>query len=368
MTTAEVLEFVPELRGDFERRQVGAECVVWSPLAPEPTALDPVGAVMLDVVDGAASIGELAIDVHEEIGVPLEQAREQVARVITALDRAGLLTSSTCSTTADEAIARRSLFLGPSTPCSENASRLGTETLLLQFGEQTIRVACDSRRGARTLRAALGEHLVDGADDAPLAFVFTAPQGLQRKHRLVDRSGFVLSEAPGLDAGLHALAAHLTAFMPAAPDTVRIRARGIVAGDRTIVCLAPMLYGPAIAERELERAGFHVIDRLAVDVDLRTGLITHPEIPWPSLRDLRPARNHVGAGGTRPATAIVSETPIGSAPPTAAQIVARLAAEGVCGSAAQLLDAAMELVHQAELRSARTDERAILEMLGELAG
>src|SRR5262249_36602286 len=121
-------------------------------------------------------------------------------------------------------------------------------------------------------------------------------------------------------------------------------------------------------ERELERAGFRVIDRLALDVDLGTGLITNLEIPWPSLRDLRPARNHVGIGGTRPVTALGTETPIGSAPPTPGQIVAQLAAEGLCGSAAQLLDAAVTLAHHAELRSARTDEHAIMEVLGELAG
>ena len=74
-----------------------------------------------------------------------------------------------------------------------------------------------------------------------------------------------------------------------------------------------------------------MIDRLAVDVDLGTGLITNPEIPWPSLRDLEPARNHVGTGGTRPATAIVNETPIESVAPTVAQMVAQIVAEGLCG-------------------------------------
>ena len=35
--TTEVLDLVPELRTDFERRDIGGECVVWSPLAAEPT-------------------------------------------------------------------------------------------------------------------------------------------------------------------------------------------------------------------------------------------------------------------------------------------------------------------------------------------
>jgi hypothetical protein len=287
-------------------------------------------------------------------------------RIVESFAGAGLLTSSPRSATADEAIALRPLFLGPDTPCTEGASRLGTETLFLRFGERTVRVACDSRRAARKLRSALGEHLVDGPDDASLAFVLTAPQGLQRKHRLVDRSGFVLSEARGLDSGLHALASHLTAFLPTAQGTVRIRVRGIVAGDRTVVCLAPLLYGPVIDEDQLERAGFAVIDRLALDVDLDTGLVTNPEIPWPSLQDLGGARRHLGTGGTRPATVVMSETGIGASPPTAGQMVAQLAAEGLNGTTAQLLDAAVALVNQADLRSVPADEHSILEALREL--
>jgi hypothetical protein len=318
------------------------------------------------VVDGVASIGDLAVDVHEEIGVPLDQAQQQVVRIIESFGGAGLLTSSPHGATADEAIALRPLFLGPDTPCTENASRLGTETLLLQFGARTVRVACDSRRAARKLRSALGKHLVDGPDDASLAFVLTAPQGLQRKHRLVDRSGFVLSEGRGLDSGLHALTSHLTAFLPTAPDTVRIRARGIVAGDRTVVCLPPLLYGPVIDEERLERAGFALIDRLALDVDLSTGLVTNPGIPWPSLRDLDGAQHHLGTGGTRAATVVMSETGNGASPPTAAQVVAQLAAEGLDGTTAQLLDVAVALVNDADLRSVPADEHLILEALREL--
>jgi hypothetical protein len=367
MTKAEALGFVPVLRTDFERRSVGTECVVWSPLAPEPSALDPLAAVMLDVVDGEASIGDLAIDVHEEIGVPLEQAQDQVTRIVELFDRARLLTTSPSGAPADEEIAARTLFVGPDTPCSENASRLGTETLLLRFSGHTVRVACDSRRGARRLRGALGEQLVDGPDDAPLAFVLTAPQGLQRNHRLIDRSGFVLSEARGLDSGLHTLASHLTAFLPPAPDTVRIRVRALVSGERTVVCLAPLLFVPAIDEGVLERSGFRVIDRLALDVDLRTGEVRNPEIPWPSLSGLEGGSAHAGTGGVRPVTGVLAAAPIGSVPHTPAEMVAQLAAGGLRGSPAQLLDAAWMLVNRADLRSTRIDEQSFVETLSEFA-
>ena len=134
---AEVLDLVPELRTDFERRDLGAESVVWSALAPTPTALDPVATVMLDVIDGSASIGDLADDVHAAVGVPLADAQLQVTRVVERFAEAGLLTWSTSTFSADEAIESQALFVSPSTPCAENTSRLGTVALNLLFGTQT---------------------------------------------------------------------------------------------------------------------------------------------------------------------------------------------------------------------------------------
>ena len=78
--TAVMLDYVPELRTDFERHSFDSATVVWSPLAPDPVALDPVASVMLDVIDGEASVRELAVDVSEAVGVPLDTAERQVAQ------------------------------------------------------------------------------------------------------------------------------------------------------------------------------------------------------------------------------------------------------------------------------------------------
>jgi hypothetical protein len=361
--TTDVLELVPEPRTDFERRDIDSECVVWSSLASEPTALDAVATVMLDVIDGTASIGQLAREVHEEVGIPLEAAQTQVARIVEQFSDSGLLTTSMATTNAAEAIASRELFVTNATPCAENESRLGTVSLNLRLGERTIRVACDSRRAARTLGDALAEHVVEGDDDAPLAFVLTAPQGLKRSHRLVDRSGFVLSVARGLDTGLHALASHLTALLPPAPGTVRIQSRGIVAGDRTVLCLSPLLYNPTIDERQLAGRGLDLIDRLAVDVDTATGRIVNPEIPWPALAALSPGAGHAGTAGTRTVTAVVDAVPAETAPRSPAAMVARIAANGLHGSTADLLDAALRLVAGAEMRSSPLAAEPLLAVL-----
>jgi hypothetical protein len=365
---ATALAFVPKLRADIVRRDVATESVVWSPIAVEPVVLDAVSTVMLDVIDGITSIGELALDVHEAVGIPLGTAQYQVSRIVELFGRAGLLTNSTSEQTADEAIASRELFISVPTPCAENASRLGTVTYNVRLGERTIRIACDSRRGARALRGALADHIVDADDEVPLGFVLTAPQGLKRTHQLTDRSGVALSEARGLDTGLHALACHLTALLPPEPGAVRIRARAVVSGERTIVCLYPLLFFPMMREQELIHRGFSVIDRLAVDVEVATGRIVNPEIPWRALRDLDIAAAHAGIGSARTVTAVVNTgTVTGPATATPAAVVAALAANGLNGSRADLLDAAIRLAEHAELRSVVPGTDQFGEVLDELS-
>ena len=359
--TADATDIVPVLRGDFVRSDVGEECVVWPPSAAEPTALDALATVMLDVVDGHASVGQLATEIHEEIGIPLDTAHRRVREIIALFDRAGLLASSTDDTAAATAIAGRDLFIAASTPCSENASRLGTEALTLRFGERTVRIACDARRGARRLRSALTEHVVANDDDAPLAFVLTAPQGLQRRHSLVDRAGIVLSDGRGLDPGLRALASHLTAFLPPAPGTVRVRARAVVAGDQTIACLDPLLAAAGLRERDLAGANLRMIDRLALDLDVRTGRIVNPAIPWPDLDTLPAPPTHAGTGART--LGVAARAVCGIRADTPAAVVAQVAANGVHGSAADLVTAATALVHGAELRWVTPEQQPLVELL-----
>ena len=111
----DVTNLVPELHTDYVRREVDGECVVWSPRAAEPAVLDPVATVMLDVIDGEASIAQLAREVHEEVGVPFDVALRQVERTVQLLDGAGLLTSS-APRPPEDAVAPQPLFANPPNP------------------------------------------------------------------------------------------------------------------------------------------------------------------------------------------------------------------------------------------------------------
>jgi hypothetical protein len=262
------------------------------------------------------------------------------------------LTTSTSPTTAEAEITSRELFVSPCTTCMQNAVR-GMTLLGVQLGEETTGIACDSSRGTKKLRTALTDDLVEGGDEIPVGFVLTAPAGLTRTHSLRDRSGFVHSQARGLDSGLHALASHLTAFVPPDPGVVRLRARAIVASGRTVIGLFPHLYAPAIEEKELAEGPFAVVDRLAIDVDVATGELRDREIPWTGLADLGGGAGHVPSGASpRRVEAIVSATPALTPPPTRAGVVAALAREALCGRPEDVLTAAVNLVAAAELLSA----------------
>lgn len=87
-------DFRPTLRERTIVHRIGDEAVVWSDLRPEPTLLDPVAAVMLDVIDGLATTAELIDDVQSVLGIDHFAARAQVKRVLNLFDDAGMLASS----------------------------------------------------------------------------------------------------------------------------------------------------------------------------------------------------------------------------------------------------------------------------------
>ena len=108
-------DFIPTLRPNFLRRSLDGEVLVWSPVSPTPVVLDPVSAVMLDVVDGITSIRQLADEVHEEVGISFGLAWSQVRRSIEVFQSASLLGTSGLGLNSKSVVAQRGPFLGPLT-------------------------------------------------------------------------------------------------------------------------------------------------------------------------------------------------------------------------------------------------------------
>jgi hypothetical protein len=94
--------FVPQFRIDVVVRQFDNEAVAWSPLGGDPIYLSPLGALIWQLVDGTSSVGEFVSDVNEVVGIPASVARDQLRSVLTHMNNAGLLTTSTNNRPTDE--------------------------------------------------------------------------------------------------------------------------------------------------------------------------------------------------------------------------------------------------------------------------
>lgn len=84
-------DFVPRKRSGTVVRRFGPESIVWASEGPGPIRLDPVAAILFEIADGAASVGDLVEDVHSVVGVSRSDARFHIARTVQDLALAGLL-------------------------------------------------------------------------------------------------------------------------------------------------------------------------------------------------------------------------------------------------------------------------------------
>jgi hypothetical protein len=87
-------EFVPELRSRSLVRHYGSEAVGWSDTGASPVLLDQIAAVVAQIVDGEATVGDLAQDVHAVLGVGRGIAAAQIRRALAQLDEGELLQTS----------------------------------------------------------------------------------------------------------------------------------------------------------------------------------------------------------------------------------------------------------------------------------
>ena len=82
---------VPRPRFDNLTRWYGNEAVVWATEATEPAFLDPVAALILQIVDGQATQSDLVEDVIDVLGIDADVAGYQVSRSTETFRRSGLL-------------------------------------------------------------------------------------------------------------------------------------------------------------------------------------------------------------------------------------------------------------------------------------
>lgn len=87
-------DLAPRLRPDVEWRPFGQEAVAWSPLRREPAYLDGFAVLLSSVMDGRATLAELADDVADGFDLTADAAVVATQTVTAYLDHHGLLTMS----------------------------------------------------------------------------------------------------------------------------------------------------------------------------------------------------------------------------------------------------------------------------------
>lgn len=91
-------------REDALVRHYETEAVAWSPDAPAPAYLDPVAALVWDLLDDDYTVAEVIDDVHEVLGIPGSIARNQMRRVVALLEGSALLESASPHTVWPDAV------------------------------------------------------------------------------------------------------------------------------------------------------------------------------------------------------------------------------------------------------------------------
>lgn len=284
--------FVPVTRADNVVRSYGNEAVAWSAIAPEPVFLDPVAALVLQIVDGCATVGDLVEDVHDVLGVDPTVALEALNRTLGLFAAGGLLENAPPTTRPTD---EHAPFRGPPSEQVLGRARLAElGSLDLSIAGRAVRVMCADDDLLAAVRAGLAGCVT--STKAPLGFVLQVPTTRTRLYVLTDRIGVVLGRTRDRDHALAMLAGHLDAFQPAPDGAMRLQARAVILSDGAAVLAPwPLLVAPPVSEHRFERIGCRVVDRLWVDVDpAAPALDLHP-LPWEGSRPLDPGPGHVAA-------------------------------------------------------------------------
>jgi SAM-dependent methyltransferase len=332
-------------------------------ISDEPVFLDSVAALLLQVIDGRATVNDLVDDVHEVLGVEPTIARGEVLRSLDIFAAGGLLENAPISSRPPS---MSDPFVSPASDQVQALARLNEMGAIdLAIGDHTTRVMCAEADALATLRRGLATCVVKRK--APTGFLLHVPSVRQRLYVVSDRSGHVLGRTRERDQALAILAGHLNALQSPRHGSVRMSARALIAPDGgAILASWPLLYAPPISEGQLERTGYRLLDRLWIDVNPSQGVLEHDETPWEALRSLDPGPGHLSSSAyPHHVRGLLLPGGPNTFTPTKAELVRYIAALAVAvQDRAQALMAADLLASTVEVRHVKLDDpRSLYEAL-----
>lgn len=180
---------------------VDGEAVLACEGSPVPIRLDPVTTVIWGALDGTVSVGEMAADLVDAVGVEPAFAASCVEQLVRLLAAVGMLEEPASPR------AKHDRWFGPVERSCAGA-RLAideVEVVSLRFGTEGFRMGSNDEDVVHEVREQFVAHLGEGVGDESELFVAriqteaTSPRTPRRRHLLLDHEGTVVYSA--LDRG-----------------------------------------------------------------------------------------------------------------------------------------------------------------------
>jgi hypothetical protein len=249
-----------------EEAELDGEMVLYNPVDHRIHHLDQRATLVWHMLDGEATIAELAADIADAFGAPLDEVTADLLTLVGDLQAEGLLIDSASGRFEPYPADHLS---DPPNPCESDAGRLtfGPWTTIGLAGRTiALRTSPELSDGLRSL---LTEHLVDldpAAAEAHLsAYV---PGDPAQVNRLYHGS---CPQTRSVDPArvLRSLADHAAMAMPPEPGPVGVYARAAIIDDRHAVLL-PHVLDPLIQsyDARLRQEGIVITDAPVLDLDI----------------------------------------------------------------------------------------------------
>ncbi len=249
-----------------EEAELDGETVLYNPVDHRIHHLDPRATLVWQLLDGDASIAELAADISDAFGAPRDEVTEDLLTLVTDLHAEGLLIDSASGRLEPYPADHLS---DPPNPCDSDAGRLQFGdwlTVGLEGRSIALRTSPDLTAG---LRDVLTTNLID-EDPTNAAAHFSAyvPGDPAQVNRLYHGS---CPQTRSVDPArvLRSLVDHAAMALPPLEGTVAVFARAaIIDGERAV--LLPHVLDPVIQKYDarLRQAGVVVTDAPLLDLDL----------------------------------------------------------------------------------------------------
>lgn len=81
----------PRIRPGVEAVDVDGQLVLWEPHSNQVHRLDPTASLLWPLLDGSATVTELALDVADVFGIRVKQAERDIAALVESLAATHLL-------------------------------------------------------------------------------------------------------------------------------------------------------------------------------------------------------------------------------------------------------------------------------------